>query len=504
MTSSSLYQEPFRPQYHFSPAANWMNDPNGLVHVGGEFHLFFQHNPAGTVFGPMHWGHAVSADLVNWQHLPVALAPDDKGNIFSGSGVIDQANTAGLGAGALVAVFTHDLDGAQRQSLAYSTDRGQTWTKYAGNPVLNAPNNLKDFRDPKVFWYDDAGAGHWVMLVAAGAIILFYTSPDLKHWTAGGSFGHGYGSTAGVWETPDLFKLPLDGSPQSRWLLTTSVMNGAPSGGGGVQYFVGRFDGQQFTSDNPRETVLWADYGADFFAAQAWNSAPNGRHIWAAWMNRWNYAEKIPTSTWRGALTLPRELALVTTPNGPRLQQQPIAELQRLRSRHWNWQNTTLSDAANLLANISGETLEISAEFPMDAATAAGCFGFRVRVGNGEHTTIGYNTRTAALFLDRTQSGQTDFSPGFADIHAAPLQPVNDAIRLHIFVDRASVEVFGTDGLVVLTDQIFPAATSLGVEAFADNGQVVLRSLDIYQLTAARFQANPAEPAAALESRPTP
>jgi fructan beta-fructosidase len=500
MTSSSLYREPFRPQYHFSPTENWMNDPNGLVYAGGEFHLFFQNNPAGAVWGPMHWGHAVSTDLVNWQHLPIALAPDDKGEIYSGSTVIDLANSAGFGVGALIAVFTHNLDGTQSQSLAYSTDRGRTWTKYAGNPVLRAPNGLKDFRDPKVFWYDDAGTGHWVMLVAAGTYILFYTSHDLKHWTACGSFGHGYGSKAGVWETPDLVKLPLDDGTKTRWLLTTSALIDLPSGRGGVQYFIGQFDGQVFTSDNPKETVLWADYGADFFAAQAWNSEPNGRHIWAAWMNNWSYARKIPTSTWRGILTLPRELGLVTTSEGPRLQQQPIAELQRLRGKHWHWQNITLDHTADLLANASGETLEIIAEIQI-AATTTGCFGFKVRVGNDEHTSIGYNNHTAFLFLDRTQSGQTDFSPGFPGIHFAPMRPVNGSIRLHIFVDRSSVEVFGADGLVVITDQIFPAATSLGIEIFTDDERVTLRSLDIFQLMAAKFQANPAGPADAPESR---
>jgi fructan beta-fructosidase len=496
--------EPYRPQYHFSPAAHWMNDPNGLVYADGKFHLFYQDNPAGTVWGPMHWGHAVSTDLVNWQHLPIALNPDDLGNIFSGSAVIDQANTAGFGTGALVAVFTQDRDGVQRQSLAYSTDQGQTWVKYAGNPVLNLPNNLKNFRDPKVFWFDDGGAGHWVMLVAAGSIILFYTSPDLKQWTAASGFGLGYGSTAGVWETPDLAKLPVDGGAQRRWVLLVGVGNGAPAGGSGVQYFVGQFDGKTFTSDNPKETVLWADYGADFYAAQVWNSAPNGRHIWAGWMNNWTYAEKIPTSTWRGALTLPRELALATTLAGPRLQQQPITELQRLRGKHWNWQDAALPGAANLLADVSGETLEIIADFQINAATTADRFGFRVRVGQGEHTTIGYATNNPTLFVDRTQSGQTDFSPSFPGIHTAPTGPINGAVRVHILVDRSSVEVFGNDGLVVMTDQIFPAATSLGVEAFADGGQVTLKSLDIYQLGAARFQASPVAPASVLIPTSTP
>ena len=257
-----------------------MNDPNGLVYYQGEYHLFYQYHPGSSVFGLMHWGHAVSRDLVNWQHLPIALYPDDVGAIFSGSAVIDWNDTAGFGKEAMVAVFTHDKAGRQMQSLAYSTDRGQTWTKYGANPVIEPPKNIKNFRDPKVFWYDEGGgAGHWVMAVAAGDIILFYTSPDLKNWTPSGGFGLGFGSTAGVWETPDLFKLPVDGGPESRWVLTVGLGGGAPAGGTGVQYFIGDFDGKTFTSENPKSTVLWADYGADFYAAQGWNDAPNGRHL---------------------------------------------------------------------------------------------------------------------------------------------------------------------------------------------------------------------------------
>ena len=480
--------EPYRPQYHFTPPVHWMNDPNGLVYYDGEYHLFYQHNPGDTVWGPMHWGHAVSTDLVNWQHLPITLYPDDIGNIFSGSAVVDRENTAGFGNEALVAIFTHESRGKQMQSLAYSTDRGRTWLKYDGNPVIEPPNNIKNFRDPKVFWYDQNGnVGHWVMLVAAGNIILFYSSSDLKSWKASGGFGLGYGATCGVWETPDLFELPVDEGLETRWVLVVGIGGCAPSGGSGVQYFVGHFDGMTFTSENPKETVLWVDLGPDFYAAQSWNDAPDGRHIWLAWMSNWTYAQDIPTSIWRGAFTLPRELALTQTAQGIRLVQQPVSELQSLRGKHLEWENETIVASSPLLDQVRGEKLEILAEFQVDATATANRIGFRVRVGNNEHTTIGYAIKGRTLFVDRTQSGQVDFAPSFPGIHTAQMDPSGQAVRLHIFVDRSSVEVFGNDGQVAMAERIFPDAGSLGVEVFADGGEAMLTALDIYELDTATF-----------------
>ena len=476
--------EPFRPQYHFSPSTGWMNDPNGLVYYDGEYHLFYQYNPDDIVWGPMHWGHAVSTDLVHWEHLPIALYPDEVGNIFSGSAVIDWENTAGFGKEAMVAVFTHEHNGRQMQSLAYSTDKGRTFTKYEGNPVIEPPNNLRNFRDPKVFWYEKDGAGHWVMLVAAGNIILFYNSPDLKTWEPVGGFGLGYGATCGVWETPDLFNLSVDGGPESRWLLSVAIGGCAPAGGTGVQYFVGDFDGAKYTSENPKETVLWADYGADFYAPQGWNEAPDDRHIWAAWMNNWSYAQDIPTSTWRGALTLPRELALTKTTRGVRLVQKPVPELDKLRGRHWEWENETIASVNDLLAGVSGETLEIIAEFEVSQTMDADRLGLHVRTENDQYTTtIGYVPKQEKLFVDRTHSGNVEFNPAFSGIHLADLEPVNDRIRLHVFVDRSSVEVLVNDGLVSLTEQVFPDATSVGVEVFSEGGDTALKRLDIYELT---------------------
>ncbi|MEZ4595112.1 MAG: glycoside hydrolase family 32 protein, partial [Chloroflexota bacterium] len=333
--------EPFRPAYHFTPPTAWLNDPNGMVYYDGEYHLFYQYHPDSTVWGPMHWGHAVSTDLVNWQHLPIALAPDELGYIFSGSAVIDWHNTAGFGPEAMIAIYTyHDANANQSQAIAYSLDKGRTWTKYAGNPVIPTPTNIRDFRDPKVLWYEDEdGNGRWVMALAVGRSILFYSSPNLIDWVATGSFGFGHGATDGVWETPDLFELPVAGTAESRWVLTVGIGDHAPASGSGMQYFIGQFDGQTFTNENPKETVLWADYGADFYAAQSWSDAPNGRRLWLAWLNNWQYANQIPTTTWRGAMTLPRELRLVQTEAGIRLGQTAVPELTHLRQGEQSWQN---------------------------------------------------------------------------------------------------------------------------------------------------------------------
>src|SRR5215216_2810145 len=285
----------YRPQYHFTPPANWMNDPNGLVYFQGEYHLFYQYHPDSDLWGPMHWGHAVSRDLIHWEHLPVALYPDENGMIFSGSAVIDRRNTAGFGENTMISIFTHHKEDVQSQSLAYSRDAGRTWTKSELNPVLFAPKDVRDFRDPKVFWYGPPEQGHWVMCLAAGDRILFYTCPDLIHWTCSGELGPGFGTNVGVWETPELFECPIDDREETRWILMVGVQDGAPAGGSGTQYFVGTFDGQTFTSENPKEITLWADFGADYYAAQSWNEEPNGRRLMLGWINNWNYARLIPS-----------------------------------------------------------------------------------------------------------------------------------------------------------------------------------------------------------------
>ena len=489
--SSLAYDEPFRLQYHFSPAANWMNDPNGMVYYDGEYHLFYQYHPDDIVWGPMHWGHAVSTDLVNWQHLPIALYPDELGYIFSGSAVIDWHDTAGFGAEAMIAIFTHhDPAGRQSQSIAYSLDKGRSWTKYAGNPVIPTPANIRNFRDPKVFWYGDgAGSGHWAMALAAGSAILFYTSPDLKHWQASGGFGFGYGSTEGVWETPDLFELPVDGGPESRWVLTVGVGDGSPAGGSGMQYFVGHFDGQTFTSDNPKTTALWADYGADFYAAQSWSDLPDDRRLWLAWLSNWRYANQTPTEPWRSAMTIPRVVGLTQTAAGIRLTQSPAHELNSLRRQSHHWANLAIQANESWQPGIAGELLEIIATFAPEPGVNA--LGLHLRVGDDERTTISYGPKSNTLIVDRVEAGDGSFNDQFAAIHAAPVRLIDGQLRLHLFVDRSSLELFVNDGSVSFSELLFPAAGSLGLTFFSSAGKTTIVDLEIHELARALFFASP-------------
>ncbi|MCY9033175.1 GH32 C-terminal domain-containing protein [Bacillus inaquosorum] len=483
---SSYYDEDYRPQYHFTPEANWMNDPNGMVYYAGEYHLFYQYHPYGMQWGPMHWGHAVSKDLVTWKHLPVALYPDEKGTIFSGSAVVDRNNTSGFQTGEekpLVAIYTQDREGHQVQSIAYSNDKGRTWTKYAGNPVIPNPGK-KDFRDPKVFWYEKEKK--WVMLLAAGDRILIYTSKNLKQWTYASEFGQGQGSHGGVWECPDLFELPVDGNPnQKKWVMQVSVGNGAVSGGSGMQYFVGDFDGTHFKNENPSDKVLWTDYGKDFYAAVSWSDIPSsdGRRLWLGWMSNWQYANDVPTSPWRSAASIPRELKLKTLTWGVRVVQTPVKELQTIRGTSKKWKNQTISPASqNVLAGLSGDAYELHAEFQVSPGSAPE-FGFKVRTGENQFTKVGYDRKNTKLFVDRSESGNVTFNPTFnTGIQTAPLKPVNGTIKMRIFVDRSSVEVFGNDGQQVITDIILPDRSSKGLELYAENGGVKLKSLTIYPL----------------------
>lgn len=482
---TSYYNEPYRPQYHFTPEANWMNDPNGMVYYEGEYHLFYQYHPFGTHWGPMHWGHAVSKDLVHWEHLPVALEPDEHGFVFSGSAVVDWNNTSGFGTDPkhppLVAVFTQAKD-KQVQSLAYSTDKGRTWKKYEGNPVMPNPPNA-DWRDPKVFWHEETH--QWVMILAAGEKAMIYTSSDLKEWIYASEFGKPNGAPEGIWECPDLFALPVDENPNNKkWVLTVSINNGAVAGGSGMQYFIGDFDGKAFTNNNPADTTLWADYGADFYAGITWSDDPNGKdsRLWLGWMSNWQYANDTPTSTWRSAFSLVRKMELKTLPEGIRLIQTPVTQLEQLRHPIKSLSDQAVQPNDRAISDVHGDTLEIVAEFQVDLNTTADEFGIQVRKGDRNRTIVGYNRHNASLFVDRSQSGTSDFNDGFARRHEAPLTVRNNKVKMHIFVDRSSVEVFGNDGEKVITDQIFPDPSDTGVELYAANGNVKLVSLHIYEL----------------------
>ena len=481
-------KEKFRPQYHFSPESNWMNDPNGMVYYAGEYHLFYQHHPYGTTWGPMHWGHAVSKDLIQWDHLPIALEPDEHGDIFSGSVVVDWNDSTGFfqGASGLVAIFTHadqypDSDRPrQRQSLAYSTDHGRTWTKYEGNPVLTE-ESITDFRDPKVFWHEDKNK--WMMVLAAGNHVRFYSSDNLISWEFASEFGAQAGSHAGVWECPDIFKLPVDGNKDSsKWVMIVSIGNDtAFAEGSRTQYFIGEFDGISFTNDNPDDTVLWLDHGRDNYAGVTWSDIPHedGRRLFIGWMSNWKYANETPTIGWRSAMTLPRELSLKETSDGVRLIQAPVAELEKIRGEKRSWDQFILEPEKNVSVDVSGNLLEIIAEFELQSATE---FGIKIRNSDSKETIIGYDAVNEFLFVNRINSGVTEFNEYFPCMHGASLKTENNQLKLHIFVDSSSVEIFANNGQVVITDLIFPDPKSTGIELYTTNKKVKLASLEIVQL----------------------
>ncbi len=481
MAQTKLYDEPYRPQFHFTPEKNWMNDPNGLVNYKGEYHLFYQYNPFGNSWGHMSWGHAVSSDLVHWKHLPVALAEENGVMIFSGSAVVDWNNSSGLckssdpkDKSCLIAIYTGDIEGKnQSQHIAASNDRGRTWTKFAGNPVLDI--GYKDFRDPKVFWHE--ATKKWVMVVSLSREqkVRLYGSKNLQQWELLSEFGGaGVADKEVQWECPDLFELPIQNQlGKKRWVLIVNINPGGAAGGSAGQYFVGNFDGKTFTNDNPKDTKLFVDYGKDFYAGVTFSDIPktDGRRILLGWMSNWDYAGKEPTTPWRTAQSIPRELKLQQTPAGLRLLQTPIIELQKLRGAAITKRNLVLTEKMQSIA--SGETIEMHGEFAVEKNASA---FFRLQSGSSE-TLIGYEN--GQMFIDRTKSDNVDFDPQFTGRHEVSLQSQQGKIKLHVFVDRSSVEVFGNDGAAVLTDRIFPNSSTQNIEL---RGAGKCLALNIWQL----------------------
>lgn len=481
--NTGVYNERYRPQYHFTPRTMWMNDPNGMVYFDGEYHLFYQHYPDGTTWGPMHWGHAVSTDLIHWEHLPIALAPDLNGHIFSGSAVVDWEDTSGFFSGkpGLVAIFTHadqypdSKRPRQRQSLAYSLDKGRTWTMYEGNPVL-CNEQITDFRDPKVFWH--ARTKRWVMALAAGDRVQFYTSSNLKEWSFASEFGAAEGSHDGVWECPDLIELPIDGdADQTKWVLIVSIGDNPKfPEGSRTQYFVGSFDGSVFTNDSAPETVLWLDHGRDNYAGVTWSDVrkADGGKLFIGWMSNWRYANLTPTVEWRSAMTLPRVLTLKTGAAGVQLVQKPVTDLQKLREQDHSWEEVAVRPGQNLLAGVHGDIFEIECEIDLGNAAEV---GLKLRKSAAEETVVGYDSATQTLFIDRCKSGETEFHEAFGCKHGVPLEPQNGRLKLHIFVDQSSIEVFANDGEIAITDQIFPDPSSKGMELYVSEGEAKMISL---------------------------
>ena len=493
--TDSYYTEQHRPQYHFSPDSMWMNDPNGMVFYEGEYHLFYQYYPDDNVWGPMHWGHAISKDLITWEHLPIGLFPDSLGYIFSGSAVVDWNNTSGLGTDGrppLIAIFTYHLaerekeghNDFQTQGIAYSNDKGRTWTKYEGNPVIKNENNIRDFRDPKVFWYEEGS--HWVMVFARGDQLQIYNSPNLKDWTLTSEWGLGHGSQARPWECPDLFELPIEGTDQSKWVMLVSLGTGGPNGGSATQYFIGDFDGQTFTNDNPKDQTLWIDHGRDNYAGVTWSdiAKTDGRRIFLGWMSNWEYAQQVPTEVWRSAMTLPRTLSLQNTPEGVRLVSTPVKETQRNRKGVLELASKTLTEDWEItsLLNFSASMMEaqIEMELPADATTK---LGLELSNDQGGVYRIGFDQGNNQYFSDRTQSGKLDFSEKFAtSVHTADRVSDSNTIKLHFFFDVSSVELFADDGLNVMTELYFPSADFNTVKIFVEGGSVELKKGVFYEM----------------------
>ncbi len=448
--------EPHRPQFHFSPKAHWMNDPNGMVYLKGTYHLFFQYYPDSTVWGPMHWGHATSKDMVHWQEQPIALYPDSLGYIFSGSAVVDVNNTSGFGKNGqvpLVAIFTHHnsrmekakSDKFQYQSLAYSLDEGKTWTKYAGNPVVPNPGII-DFRDPKVRWFEPQKK--WIMTLATKDRVTFYSSPNLKNWTRESEFGKDLGAHGGVWECPDLF--PIDHNGKKAWVLLVSINPGGPNGGSATQYFVGDFDGKNFKPYSTK--TKWMDYGTDNYAGVTFSNTGN-RTILMGWMSNWQYANVVPTGTWRSATTVPRELGLKEVNRELLLTSTPVKELDELNGKTTTLSNIPVKGSYDIAAN----TGQKSALFKLVLA-APGLNDFSVVLANeqGDELVIGYEKSSNSYYIDRTKAGKTNFEKGFGKRHTAPRIAMGYNRSITLLVDEASVELFADGGLTVMTDIFFP------------------------------------------------
>lgn len=490
-----LYHEPHRPQFHFSPPQQWMNDPNGLIFDRGEYHLFYQYHPYSNKWGPMHWGHAVSRDTVHWENLPIALFPDRNGAIFSGSAILDSANTSGFGSRAkpaLVAMFTyHDhlsenlgSTGFEAQGLAYSLDAGRNWIKYPGNPVLTSPA-VRDFRDPKVFWF--APTKRWIVALAMADHIAFYSSRDLKRWTHESDFGRDWGSHAGVWECPDLFAMPVQGSTKTNYVLLVSVGKGGPNGGTATQYFVGDFDGHGFSLDPTqheklRSAAQWIDYGTDNYAGSTWSTAKpnNGRPRFIGWMSNWQYATVVPTERWRSAMTLPRELSLVNTERGFEVHSLPAPEVQTLRTAQANFAAQRIAqpfELANAANNKSG-LMELNLDLDTRAAdTAELIFSNEL----GEMTVFRINKKEKRYELDRRSSGAVNFDPTFSGIQTAPMRDHGDRQILQVFVDQSSIEIFINRGELVLTALVFPAVPYNSIQLRSES-EIGLTAGTVYAL----------------------
>ena len=427
-TFDTANREKYRPVYHHTPAWGWMNDPNGMFYKDGVWHLYFQYNPYGSQWENMTWGHSTSTDLIHWTFQGAPIEADAWGTIFSGSAVVDHNNTAGFGKGTVVAMYTSAGEN-QTQSIAYSNDNGQTFTKYDGNPVLTS--NTPDYRDPHVFWNEDIK--RWNMIMAEGQHMDIYSSADLKEWKLESQFGAEYGNHGGVWECPDLMKMKVRGTDQYKWMLLCNINPGGPFGGSATQYFVGQFDGHKFTCESAPEVTKWMDYGKDHYATVTFDNAPDGRRVAMAWMSNWQYANQVPTMQYRSANSVPRDLDLYEYQGQTYCGVTPSPELAAARPKK---ATKTLTEACEMVVTLRGNaTITLAND-------------------KGEQVVLTYDEKSRTFAMDRTKSGQKEFSDDFAALTVAPVHGKMSQLRL--FIDRSSIEAFDADGKMAMTNLVFP------------------------------------------------
>lgn len=478
-TFDSSNRETYRPVYHHTPVYGWMNDPNGMFYKDGVYHLYFQYNPYGSMWANMTWGHSTSTDLTHWTYEGTAIVPDAWGAIFSGSCVVDKDNTAGFGKGAVVAFYTSAKStpwgDVQSQSMAYSLDNGKTFIKYEHNPILTSTE--RDFRDPKVFWY--APGKHWVMMLAVGQEMQIYSSGNLKEWKKESSFGAMQGAHGGVWECPDLVEVAVEGSKEKKWVLICNLNPGGPFGGSAAQYFVGSFDGKKFVNESPTQTK-WLDWGKDNYATVTWSNAPAGRCIALGWMSNWQYANNVPTTQYRSANTLARDLTLYRVGGELYLKSKPSPEIKKARAEEKKIPTFEVKgnyEVASLLADNKGAyEIEMTIE---NKGTSK--IDFSLMNEKGEKVAMYYDVVRKQFVMDRSASGIVGFSRDFPAVTVAPVRNT-DQIHLRLFIDRSSVEVFGEDGEYVMTNLVFPAEPYNRMVFSSDKGSYIVKSMNVYRL----------------------
>lgn len=472
-------KESFRPVYHHTPAYGWMNDPNGMFYKDGVYHLYFQYNPYGSVWGNMHWGHSTSTDLMHWKFEGCAIVPDTWGAIFSGSCVVDHENTAGFGKEAVVAFYTSAKStpwgDIQMQSMAYSLDNGKTFTKYEGNPILTSSE--RDFRDPKVFWY--APGKHWVMILAVGQHMEIYSSVNLKEWKKESEFGAMQGAHGGVWECPDLVEIPIEGTREKKWVLICNLNPGGPFGGSAAQYFVGSFDGKKFVNESPTQTK-WMDWGKDNYATVTWNNAPDGRCIALGWMSNWQYANNVPTRQYRSANTLARDLTLYREGQELYLKSTPSVEVKKARGKKVSIPSFKVSEKHEIVNLFEEKQGAYEVEIVIQNAGASK-IAFCLLNDKGEKVSMYYDLNRKQFVMDRSESGTVDFSKDFPAVTVAPVN-VDKELTLRLFVDRSSIEAFGEDGKFVMTNLVFPSQPYVKMCFEADKNGYAVKALNVYKL----------------------